>query len=44
MNTEQTNENILIYIKTHYGEAMLPNIQKLEKSIGVIMGEVSTET
>ena len=32
MNTEHTSKNILTYIKTHYGEAILLKIQKPEKT------------
>ena len=31
MNTEQTSDNVVTYIKTHYGEAILAKILKLEK-------------
>ena len=34
MNTEQTKENIFMYIKTHYGEAIKG---------GPVMGEVFLE-
>ena len=44
MNTEQTNKNVFTNIKTHYGESMLANIQKLEKTTGLMMVEVSIET
>ena len=33
MNTEQTSKNIFMYIKTHYGETILANIRKLEKTM-----------
>ena len=33
MNTDQTSENIFPYIKTHYGEAILAKIQRLERTI-----------
>ena len=33
MNTEQTSENILVYIKTHYGETILAKNWKLEKTM-----------
>ena len=33
MNTEQTSKNILMYIKTHYGETILAKIRKLEKTM-----------
>ena len=33
MNTGQTSENILMYIKTHYGETILAKIRKLEKTM-----------
>ena len=33
MNTEQTSKNIFTYIKTHYGEAILAKIRKLEKTV-----------
>ena len=33
MNTEQTNENVFTYIKTHYGKTILAKIRKLEKTM-----------
>ena len=33
MNTEQTSKNIFMYIKTHYGETILAEIGKLEKTM-----------
>ena len=33
MNTEQTSKSIFTYIKTHYGEAILAEIGKLEKTM-----------
>ena len=33
MNTEWTNENILTYIKTYYGEAIPAKIRKLEETM-----------
>ena len=33
MNTEQTSENIFMYIKTHYVETILAEIGKLEKTM-----------
>ena len=33
MNTKQTSKNIFTYIKTHYGEIILPKIRKLEKTM-----------
>ena len=33
MNTEQTSQNIFMYIKTHYGETILVKIQKLKKTM-----------
>ena len=32
MNTEQTSYNIFTYIKTHYGDAILAKIRKLENT------------
>ena len=33
MNIEQTRKNIFTFIKTHYGETILPKIRKLEKTM-----------
>ena len=33
LNTEQTRENIFMYIKTHYGETILAKMRKLKKTM-----------
>ena len=33
MNTEETSQNIFMYIKAHYGETILSKIQKLKKTM-----------
>ena len=33
MNTEQTSENIFMYIKIHYGETTLAKIRKLQETM-----------